>query len=161
VDEDGTFQGVMPLAGPIRVAVGPLPERFFIKNVIYNGAEAGPVFQPDPSASIETLRIVLSDQLSELTGTVQQDRQPLLKTHVVLAPWPLIANDGWSAATVVETDSEGRFHFPGLPPGTYRAVSLKSGDWERKDLPGVLTGWLAAGEDIALGDAESKAVILK
>jgi hypothetical protein len=145
----------------VRINVKPLEEPVFIKRVIYNGAEVGTTFVPDAAPSIQTLQIVLSDQPSQLNGSVQEDGQPAANANVILSPWPLIANDAWAAAIVTQADSAGRFSFHGLRSGTYRVVCPGRADWGRRDMTGVLAGLLSAAEDVALADGESKLVVIK
>jgi hypothetical protein len=160
INENGQFRALMPLSGPVRINLRSLPDPIFVKRLIYDGADVGTTFMPDGAAT-ETLQIVLSDQPLELNGAVQRDGQPVANVKVVLSPWPLIANDAWAAAIIVQTDAGGKFSFHNLRAGTYRAASPQPADWQRNDQRGVLAGFFASVEDITLSATGSGFVILK
>ena len=160
IDKNGDFQMQSPLSGPVQLSIHPLPSGVFVKRVIYDGADVGTTFMPD-SAPNQMLQIVLSDQPLELNGIVQREGQPIANANVILSPWPLIGGDAWAAATVVQTDSAGKFSFHNLGAGTYRAVSSLPSEWVRKDRPDVLAEFLASAEDITLSANGPRFVILK
>jgi hypothetical protein len=160
VDEQGAFQLLVLYPGAMRLAVEPSPKQFFIRQVLYNGADVGTTFAPDTSASGQ-MEIILSDQPARLTGTVLKDGKPATGTHVLLAPWPLRPPAGWPAYQATAADGNGGFAFQTLVPGKYHVLSLEAKEWDQKDLPGRLIGWLSAADEIELAPKESRAIVLK
>ncbi|MGH9627441.1 MAG: carboxypeptidase regulatory-like domain-containing protein [Bryobacteraceae bacterium] len=83
------------------------------------------------------LNIVLSSQPAILAGTVQtQDGSPAIGAPVFLKASDADVRSRLGGVTSVRTDQDGKYRFPGVPPGTYEAISsfdLESGgdaEWE-------------------------------
>lgn len=101
------------------------PAGFSIAKILYNGSDVAPAFTPDPYAASQSLRIVLSDRPSSVSGTVRKDLTADPGAHVVLARWPLslgVHGDPFSINATAGTD--GTFQVGALGPGTYRAAAL-------------------------------------
>jgi len=79
-------------------------------------ASAGPVVAPDPDVVI-----ILPGESRSVTGLVTRQGRPAARVRVHLG------GDAVFEPRVTETDTAGRFAFPGLGPGTY-ALRAESGD---------------------------------
>ena len=51
-----------------------------------------------------------------------------------------------------EHKATARFTLSNLAPGTYRVVAVGPDEWAHREEPGVVAGWLAFADDIALSD---------
>jgi Carboxypeptidase regulatory-like domain len=138
------------------------PAGFSVAKILYNGSDVGPAFTPDPYAASQSLRIVLSDRPSSVSGTVRKDLTPEPAAHVVLARWPLsldVNGDPFSIRATAGND--GQFQIGALGPGIYRAVALDDAMWRDSDLPGILAGWLSSGQEFNLGEGEGKQITIQ
>jgi protocatechuate 3,4-dioxygenase beta subunit len=110
---------------------------WFVKSVTLNGNNITDM--PVDVATLKddsTLEIVLTDKMTNLSGTVRNGRgQPVIDYTVVIFPDQL--PEGMMPARytrVVRPDQQGRFETRGLPPGNYLAAAIESleqgGQWD-------------------------------
>ena len=77
-----------------------------------------------PTGDWSRLTITVSDQAGELAGRVMAKSKPVPGAPVFL--WPVAVSTRRSLPSPVLqrlSDTEGRFHFDGLPPGDYRLLA--------------------------------------
>ena len=127
VDADGTFK-VTNLFGPRLIRVTGLPQEWALEAVIVAGSDVTdrPVnFQPNDE--VKDAQIVLTDKITQLTGTVSdRDSKPLRDFTVVVFPedetkWAPLSRYVRSA----RPDQQGLFKIRALPPGDrYLAVAV-------------------------------------
>jgi protocatechuate 3,4-dioxygenase beta subunit len=128
IAEDGTFaiKGVSPQAVLFRTVT---PQTWVLKSVTMNGDEIIDVpTQISESAKVNALRIVLTDRVTDLSGTVVGNRDEPLKDYVVVVH-PAEEKDGAAIMRYVRTarpDQDGRFRIRGLPPGRYVAAAVEA-----------------------------------
>ena len=70
-----------------------------------------------------SIRISVSDQTGQLAGRVMSDGKTEPGAPVILWPVAESARRSLSGPLQMLSDTEGRFHFDGLPPGDYRALA--------------------------------------
>ncbi len=135
IADDGTFE----LAGQagnllLRVNTGGT---WMLKEVSIDGEDMTDVpYTIKGSETVSDVRIVLTDRLTELSGTVTDERgQPVKDYVVVLLPGEL--KDGVSPLRFTRTirpDQEGVYRTRGLPPGAYVAAAVETveqgGEWD-------------------------------
>jgi hypothetical protein len=160
IDKNGSFLVGGAFSGSALLSFQPAG--FSIAKILYNGSDVGPSFVPDPYAASQSLRIVISDRPSSVSGTARKDLSPEPGAHVVIAKWPLsldVNGDPFSIRATAGTD--GQFQIGALGPGTYRAVAVDDAMWRDSDLPGILAGWFSAAQEFNLGDGEGKQMTIQ
>jgi hypothetical protein len=70
-----------------------------------------------------TIRITVSDKAGQITGSVMTEGKPVPGAPVFLWPVAESARRSLSGPVQALSNTEGRFHFDGLPPGDYRALA--------------------------------------
>ena len=131
----GSFQ-LSTLSGTIALRVENLPPQWTVKSIVVGPTDVTDgAFELRGTEQITSARIVLTDRISELNGTVTLRNQPAKDSTVIV-----FAEDAalWTFPTryvrTVRTDTEGRFTLRGLPPGTsYLAVAVdytEEGEWQ-------------------------------
>jgi protocatechuate 3,4-dioxygenase beta subunit len=105
------------------------PPAWTLKSVTLNGDDVTDVPTTiAESAKLGTLKVVLSDRVTDVSGTVVGTRGEPLKDYVVIVQ-PAEAKEGTAATRYVRTarpDQEGRFRIRALPPGRYLAAAVES-----------------------------------
>jgi hypothetical protein len=160
---DLTFK-VEGLSGPRVFRLQPR-KGWVLKAVLLNGRDVTdtPLTFGTDAQSVSDLEIVLSDRVSEVTGTVTDARgRPLANRPVVLFS---ADRQLWSVGSrhlaTTKTARDGTFSVMGLPAGEYFAVAtddLAPGDGEDPD---VLEMFATGGTRVTLGEGQKSVVTLK
>jgi Carboxypeptidase regulatory-like domain len=141
---DGTFtvQGVM--GGAHLLVLEGLPIPWCVKNVTYRGQDITDTgLQADSGQRLSDVSITVTDQASEVSGTVRDgDGRVVREARVLFVPvpaglWPL-ASRRYARAI---TDTSGHYSVRGLPPGDYKviaALQLADRDLYRRDILGAV-----------------------
>jgi protocatechuate 3,4-dioxygenase beta subunit len=164
VRDDWTFElTAYPGARVVRVA--GVPEGWQLKSVSLgaeNVTDAG--FEVRAGQPLGTMRIVLTSQITEVTGTVADGRGDPVRDYTVV----LFAEDrallDLPSDRFLRTgrpDQDGRYRIEGLPPGDYLAVAVDSLGQDGSPDPDTLESWRALATSVRLGEGERKAVPLK
>ena len=136
VQADGTFTLQQVGPGDYRVSVAGMPRNAYVKF-----ARLGPTDVLNQGLHIERqpnvpLEIVIGTDSGAVDGTVTNNKQePSANVTVVLVPDPVHRNRSELYRSVA-TDSQGRFHFEGVPPGDYKLFAwedVDSGAWQDSD----------------------------
>ncbi len=104
------------VSGPTRVQVNGVPDGWMIKAILLEGDDVTDA-PFDLSGRTANLRVVMTDRVTSMSGTIQSDRNR--RDHNVIA----FADDPakWASPSrfvrTIRADSEGRFQIRGLPPG--------------------------------------------
>ena len=128
VGPDNTFRLAGAL-GRFRLEVDGVPPGWAVKSITAGDAElmtaGADAANPD---GITGVRVVLTDKLTDLSGSVRnQNGQPLAECVVVVLPVDIVNPD--IAARYVRAlrpDQQGTFRVRGLPPGQYVAAAVPS-----------------------------------
>jgi hypothetical protein len=137
VKADLTFE-LTGLTGPLHLT-GSAKGGWFTRQLLVNGNDVTGL-PLDTSRDLADVRIVLTQKVVGLTGTVRDDkgRAAADTSVVVFAEDPEKRWPGTPYLRSARTDAEGRYTLRGVPPGRYRAVAvafLESGEESNPDLP--------------------------
>ena len=135
VSATGGFQ-LSSLAGTLSLRVENLPQQWMVKSIVVGSSDVTDgTFDLRGTEQIANARIVLTDRLSEVNGTVKARNQPAKDSNVIV-----FAEDAalWTFPTryvrTSRADAQGRFTLRGLPPGTTYLVaavdSVDEGEWQ-------------------------------
>jgi protocatechuate 3,4-dioxygenase beta subunit len=162
VGADGTFE--------LRGAGGKIlfrpntPPAWTLKSVTLKGVDITDVpYELSGSDDIDGVRIVLTDKVTNVSGTVSDGRGQPPDGFAVLV-WPADDIDGPAAQRFVRgvrLSKADRFDIRGLPPGSYVAAALEwlpqGGEWD----PEIRDRLRAAGERFSLTEGQSVSLNLK
>jgi hypothetical protein len=155
----GEFQ-LAGVSGLSRVEVDGVPDGWAVKTILLDGEDV--TDEPfDLAGKTAMLRVVMTDRVTSLTGTVQSNRE--IRDHIVV----VFAEDAtkWTAPSrfvrTTRADADGRFEIRGLPPGErYLAAALdylEDGEEQDRQLLGQLRSRATA---VTLGDGEQRSIQL-
>jgi hypothetical protein len=156
---DTDFQ-LVGSGGQSRLEVDGVPDGWAVKAILLDGEDV--TDQPfDLSGKTATLRVVMTDRLTSLTGTVQSNRE--VRDHNVV----VFADDAtkWTVPSrfvrTTRADADGRFQIRGLPPGErYLAAAvdyLEDGEEQDRQLLERLRG---RATSVTLADGEQRSIQL-
>ena len=135
VSATGGFQ-LSSLSGTLALRVDNVPAQWMVKSISVGSANVtdGP-FELRGTEQITSARIVLTDKLSELNGTVTHGNQDAKDASVVVfAEDPNLWTFPTRYVRTVRANAQGGFTLRGLPPGTtYLAAAieyLEEGEWQ-------------------------------
>jgi hypothetical protein len=157
--DDTDFQ-LAGISGPTHVDVQGVPDGWAVKAILLDGEDV--TDEPfDLTGRTGTLRVVMTDRLTTLSGTVRSNSD--VRDHNVL----VFADDAtkWTASSrfvrATRADADGRFQIRGLPPGErYLAAALDYlEDGEEQDRQ-LLERLRAHATSVALGDGEQRSIQL-
>lgn len=120
---NGSFIANNIFSGRYRVSVEPLPENAFLQSIQTNGSVTSNRIVDLPSSTV-TLKIIVSDQGAEVSGTVRDQQgqlQPLLAVVFLQSEKEEPKIEGTLSSRV---DGQGKFDIKAVPPGTYRLFAL-------------------------------------
>jgi carboxypeptidase family protein len=136
VQADGTFTLQQVGQDIYRLNWTGLPRGFYVKTARIGAVDVlkeGLKLERQPTVPLE---VVISSNTGTLDATVLTDKQEAsVNTTVVLVPSPDLRfrNDLYRTGA---TDTMGRLHFDGLPPGDYKAFAweeVDNGAWQDPD----------------------------
>jgi hypothetical protein len=120
------------------------------------GAEWFPVYLV-PFRGGERIRIVISDRAGQIGGTVRHEGKAAPGVPVFLWPVKEETRRMLGGARQLLSDVDGRYRFPGLPPGEYRVVATMDAREASEELAGeskaaavILSEGQAAGLDLTV-----------
>jgi hypothetical protein len=162
VGANGSFQ-LSTLTGTVALRVENVPAQWVVKSVVIGPTDVTDgAFELRGTEQITNARIVLTDRVSELNGTVSLGKQDA-KDYSVVA----FAEDAtrWTFPTrfvrMARPNSQGGFTVRGLPGETYLVAavdSLEEGEWQD---PEFLERLRDAATRVTLRDGETKTVGLQ
>jgi protocatechuate 3,4-dioxygenase beta subunit len=163
VSDDNTFK-LAGAAGKGFIRTLPLPTGWAIKSITVDGEDVTDVpIEFSTRRSIDDIRVVLTDKLTDLTGTVADARGTLLKDYVVIL-LPSGLKEGLSPQRfirMVRPDQDGSFRVKGLPPGSYAATALDWVEQGRQFVPTFQEQLRKAGKTLTLREGQATTIDLK
>ena len=158
---DGSGFQMVGLTGPLTLTVQGVPEGWTVKEMILDGRNV-----IDESIDLKgqnaTLRVVLSDRVSSVVGTVMSRGEPVDNAVVVFpedaAKWTFPSR----YIRTTRADSEGRFRIADLPAGErYLAAAIDHiEDGEQEDTQ-FLERLRARATSFSLSEGEQRALALE
>ena len=140
------------------------PPAWTLKSVTLNGDDVTDVPTTiAESARPGTLKVVLTDRVTDVSGTVASSRGEPLKDYVVIVQ-PAEAKEGTAATRYVRTarpDQQGRFRVHALPPGRYLAAAVESLEQGREWDPEFSRRVRESGTSFTLAEGQTLTVSLK
>ncbi len=158
IGTDWTFEIKNVLAGPTSFTVAGLPPGWALRAVVYGGRDVTdtPI---DIRRDLTGLEIVLTNRLTEISGTVTDAAKPISDYTVVAFAEDAARWDTNRYVATVRPDQNGRFSVRGLPAGKYLVVAVDDvGDAHD---PEYLENLRGSAQKVTLGDGETKVVELK
>ena len=163
VSATGSFQ-LSTLSGTIALRVENLPSQWMVKSIVVGQLDVTDgAFELRGTEQISSARIVLTDRLSEVNGTVTVRKEEAKNSSVIV-----FAEDAnlWTFPTryvrMVRADAQGGFTLRGLPPGaTYLAAAvdyLEEGEWQD---PEFLERLRENAARVTIREGETKTVALQ
>jgi hypothetical protein len=167
IHDDWTFE-VSGVNGPRRLQVPRAPAEWTLKEVRVRGIDVTdrPLAFGRANQSLADVEVVLTDQTSEVTGTIVDDqRRPTPNAHAIVFATD---RDQWYPASrflrLVEAGADGTIAVKGLPPGSYYAAAVArlpaDGDDAWQD-PAYLETLVGRGAAFALGTGQKQVLALK
>jgi hypothetical protein len=158
-DPDGSF--VLPdiVAARYRIDVAGAPDGWGLASAVFNNRDAADYhLTVEPEGRYEGGVLTLTDRLSEVSGTVMNDRsEPVDRFVVVLFPE---RRDLWLPQSrrigVAHTGSDGRFVFRRLPAGEYRLALVPAIEPGQEFDAAFLATLAEASVSISLGAGQTQ-----
>jgi protocatechuate 3,4-dioxygenase beta subunit len=135
IGEDGSFR-LDGVTGRVFLQV-PLNPSWTLKAITVDGEDATDVpIDVSGRSEVSGVRIVLTDKLTTVAGTVTADRRTVNEYVVIVQPEealePVLAS---RLIRVLRPDTNGRFQVRGLRPGSYVATAVESLEAGRQFVP--------------------------
>lgn len=164
VNDDWTFE-LTGLLGTRVLAVSGLGSGWRLKAVHLGGADITDTgFEVRGSQAVSGLEVILTNQSTEISGTVTDARGRPVTDYVVL----VFAEDEarWTHPTLRYTmvgrpDQDGRYAVQNLPPGEYLAVALDYLEEGASSDPALLQSLRSRATPVRLADGERKVLALR
>jgi Carboxypeptidase regulatory-like domain len=163
VRDDWTFEA-KGLLDRRRFRVNNPPPGWFLKSVMHESTDitdSGMEFKEGQTVS--DIEIVLTQRVSDLTGTVQDSRARPSTDYVIVAFSTESARWGYQTRYVraIRPNQDGRFSAKGLPPDDYYVIALDYLEAGEEGDPEQLEKWKSAATRVTLVDGEQKTITLK
>jgi hypothetical protein len=164
IHNDWTFE-MAGISGPRRLRLLRAPRGWGLKQIVIDGVDVTDTPLPfgSKSQSLSDVEVVLTDRITEIAGTVFDDRGRSVADARVVAF--AADRDLWydrsRFAKIAASDANGAFSIRDLPPGAYfvaavdrRRASEDNGEWLDPDLldsltPGAARITLSEGQSIS------------
>jgi Carboxypeptidase regulatory-like domain len=163
LNEDNTFK-LAGTTGKGFIRMFPAPTGWTLKSVTIDGEDVTDVpIDLSSRGSIADIRVVLTDKLTDLTGTVTDSRGTPLKDYVVIL-LPSGLKDGLSTRrfiSMLRPDQDGSFRTKAMPSGSYTATALEWVEQGRQFVPNFQDQLRKAGKTFTLRDGQPTTIDLK
>jgi protocatechuate 3,4-dioxygenase beta subunit len=161
VNDDWTFT-LANLTGSLLLRVNP-PQTWAVKSITLNGMDYTDSAIDFRGDDVEGLDVVLTQKISELSGSVVDDRGGKVTDATVV--YFADDRDKWVPFTrwvrSARPDQDGRYKIRGLPPGRYIAVALDYLEPGEEADPEMLDRLRSRGIRVSVGEGDTRQVDLK
>jgi hypothetical protein len=160
---DGTFR-LASLIGPFALQMAGLPSQWVVKSITIDDADVtDSALDLRGNEQIINARVLLTDKISELNGTVTARGQAARDYTVVVFPEE---TSRWTFPTryirTARANQAGGFTLRGLPPlGSYLAVAVNYLEEGESQDPAFLDRMREQATAVALRDGETKTIDLR
>ena len=157
IKPDGSF-AIEGISGPRRLEVITAPPGWVLKEIRAGGINVTDQVLPFGTAdeSLRGVEVVLTDRVSELIGSVRDDRaRPMAATLIVFST---DRSQWYPRSRHVQrsrTETDGSFSIGGLPAGQYYAVPLREVPTDGDDAwqePAFLESLIPGASSVLIGD---------
>jgi hypothetical protein len=151
------------LGGPVLIRAVGLPSEWMVKSVSIGGRDCTDAPYDVRGNETVNARVVITNRVAELTGTVTDERGPAAADYAVVV-FPADRRRWIGAGRSMQAarlDQQGRFSIRGLPAGDYVAavsIGLDEGEWTNPDFLDQLA---ARATPFTLDDGATKTLDLK
>jgi len=161
VRDNGSFE-LTDLAGAQRLSIGPLPSGWAVKAIELEGKDYADVpIDVKNGLKIDGVKIVLSNRMPTLRGTLMDDKAQPASGSVLLFPDdPAKWSEGSRLVRTARPDQAGAFEIRNLPAGDYLIVPLEYLQNGSSDDPEFLQGLRDRATKVSLTEGETKGVNL-
>jgi hypothetical protein len=162
IADDGSFE-LGNLSGKLLFRV-MAPPAWVLQSVIIDGEDMTDVpYDFKGPQRLSNVQIVVTDKLTELSGSVTDERARRLTDYVVVL-LPAEPKEGLAATRFVRTvrpDQQGSYRVRGLPPGQYLIAALESLEQGREWDPEFQDRFRDVARGIALREGQSLSMDLR
>jgi len=157
IAEDGTFtiKGIAPREFLFR---SNTPQAWTLKSVTLDGDDITDVpIQVTESGKLGTVKVVLTDKVTDVSGTVTGARGEAVKDYVVILH-PAEEKEGMAATRYIRTarpDQNGGFRLRALPPGRYLAAAVEQLEQGREWDPEFVRRFRDAAKPVTLVEGQT------
>ena len=160
-DRGGAAFTLRGLWGPYAFDVEP-PSGWMLKAIELNGMDITDTPLDFPAGGRVVARVVLTNRVSNVVGTVTSDRGSMTDTRIVVFPADAAR---WTYRSrfirVVQPDARGQFRVPLLPPERqYLALAVEPWDDDELQDPEFLEHMRSRATPFSLDEGEQKTIVL-
>jgi len=167
IHDDWSFD-MKGVNGPRRLQLTRVPRGWTLKQVLVHRLDATdrPLPFGRPDQSLTDVEVVLTDRMTELSGTIADDRAtPTAGASLIVFP---MNRDRWYPSSrflgTTTAGADGAFTLSGLPMGAYYAVAVARLPTEGEDAwqdPTFLESLVPRASSVTLGDAQKISLPLR
>jgi hypothetical protein len=155
VDDQGTFE-FKNISGRVLFRSGA--PGWSLKRVTVDGVDITDTpFEAKPSTTVTSLEVVLTDRVTNLSGSVKNSRGEVVKDYVLVI-FPNNLKEGVVSTRFIRTvrpDQDGNYKLSGMPAGDYFAAVLESLDQGSQFDPAFREHLKATAKAFSLTDAQT------
>src|SRR5262249_44546465 len=139
-----------------------LPTGWAIKTIEFEGKDYADIpLDVRPGTKLEGVKVVISNRMPTLRGTLMDDKAQPASGSVLLFPDdPVKWSEGSRLVRTARPDQAGAFEFRNMPAGDYLIVPLEYLQSGSSDDPEFLQGLRDRATKVSLGEGETKGVNL-
>ncbi len=157
----GTFR-LIGVAGPVRLSVEGLPDDWMVTSIVADDTDVTDSPIELTNGQDMTVRIVLTDRITEVSGTVSSRTPPGGQTVVVFAADPARWTYPSRFVRSARVDDRGGFRIAGLPPGErYLAAAVEFLDEGDSQDPEILERLRDGATGFTLGEGGRRTLELR
>jgi len=160
ISPDGKFEfrDAPTSSGPYDLTLLGAPG-FYVEHVESAGVKTSGRSLEIQGSDAVNLTVYVARGSTQVEGVAQREGKPVAGAMILLVPRDFTGD--FLSLRRDQSDSDGTFTLPEVPPGTYTVVAIENG-WDQEwSNPAVVKTWLASGETIDVSANAKKAVNVK